>query len=132
MLPVDTYGYFMRSLTIDSFKFSCAFKFNVELQLYQLHLISVFSKLYNYIVRFQLWRLWCEAMYDNLNMMKMQLEGDRCCMLISGCTCTISVNITVHFKRLQEYTQSIIKDKKSLLKIKRISQKNHQDSECCI
>lgn len=128
MLPVDTYGYFMRSLTIEFFKFC---KFNAELQLYQLHL-SVFSKLYNYIVRFQLWRLWCEAMYDNLNMMKMQLEGDRCCMLISRCTSTISVNIAVHFKRLQECTQSIIKDKKSLLKIKRISQKNHQDSECCI
>ena len=128
MLHVDTYGYFMRSLTIEFFKFC---KFNAELQLYQLHL-SVFSKLYNYIVRFQLWRLWCEAMYDNLNMMKMQLEGDRCCMLISRCTSTISVNIAVHFKRLQECTQSIIKDKKSLLKIKRISQKNHQDSECCI
>ena len=71
-------------------------------------------------------------MYDNLSMMKMQLEIDRCCMLLSRCTCTISANIIVHFKRLQEYVKSIIKGEKNVLKPEIILQKNHQDSKWCI
>ena len=71
-------------------------------------------------------------MYDNLSMMEMQLERDRCCMLLSRCPCTISANIIVHCKRLQEYVKSIIKDEKIVLKPETILQKNHQDSKCCI
>ena len=62
----------------------------------------------------------------------MRLERDRCCMLLSRCTCTISANIIAHYYRLQEYVKSIIEDEKSLLKSKAILQKNHQDSKCCI
>ena len=64
--------------------------------------------------------------------MKMQLERDRCCMLLSRGTCTISVNIIVHCKRLQEYVKSIVKDDKNVLKPETILQKNHQDSKWCI
>ena len=71
-------------------------------------------------------------MDDNLSMMKMQLERDRCCMQLSRCTCTISANIIVHCKRLQEYVKSIIKDDKNVLKPEAILQKNHVDSEWCI
>ena len=62
-------------------------------------------------------------MHDNLDMMKMQLERDRCCMLLTGCTCIISVNITVHCKRLQEYVKNIIKYEESVLKPETILQK---------
>ena len=48
--------------------------------------------------------------------MKMQLERDRCCMLLSRGTQKISAIITVHCKRLQEYVKSIIKDDKNVLK----------------
>ena len=65
-------------------------------------------------------------------MMEMQLERDRYCMLLSRCPSTISANINVHYKRLQKYVKSIIKDKKSVLKPETILQKNHQDSKCCI
>ena len=44
----------------------------------------------------------------------MQLERGRCCMLLSRCPSTISANITVHCKKLQEYVKSIIKDEKSV------------------
>ena len=49
-------------------------------------------------------------------MMKMQLERDRCCILLSRGTCTISVNIIVHCKRVQEYAKNIFKNEKYLLK----------------
>ena len=72
------------------------------------------------------------SLYGNLSMMKMQLERDRCCMLLSRCPCTISANIIVHCNKLQEYVKSIIKDEKSVLKPETILQKNNQDSKCCI
>ena len=53
----------------------------------------------------------------------MQLEMDRCCMSLSRCTCRILANIIVHCKRLQEYVKCIIKDGKSVLKLKAILQK---------
>ena len=37
-------------------------------------------------------------------------------MLLSRETCTISANIIVRFKRLQEYVKSFIKDDKNVLK----------------
>ena len=49
-----------------------------------------------------------------LIMMKMQLERDQFCMLLSSCTCPISANIIVHCKRLQEYVKYVIKDEKIL------------------
>ena len=52
----------------------------------------------------------------NVSMMKMQLERGRCCMLLSRSTCTISANIIVHCKRLQECVKSIFKDDKNVLK----------------
>ena len=55
--------------------------------------------------------------------MKMQLERGRCCMPLSRCPHTISANITVHCKKLQEYVKSIIKDEKSVLKLKTILKK---------
>ena len=68
----------------------------------------------------------------NVSMMKMQLETGRCCSLLSRGTCTISANIIVHCKRLQEYVKSIVKDDKNVLKPETILQKNHQDSKWCI
>ena len=62
----------------------------------------------------------------------MQLERERCCMLLSRGTCTISANIIVHCKRLQEYVKSTIKDDKNVLKPETILQKSHQDSKWCI
>ena len=53
-------------------------------------------------------------------------------MLLSRGTCTISANIIVHCKRLQEYVKSIVKDDKNVLKPKTILQKNNQDSKWCI
>ena len=53
-------------------------------------------------------------------------------MLLSGGTCTISANIIVHCKRLQEYVKSIVKDDKNVLKPKKFLHKNHQDSKWCI
>ena len=53
-------------------------------------------------------------------------------MLLSIGTCTISVNIIVYCKRLQEYVKSIVKDDKNVLKPETILQKNHQDSKWCI
>ena len=61
----------------------------------------------------------------------MQLERERCCMLLSRGTCTISANIIVHCKRLQ-YVKSIVKDDKNVLKPETNLQKSHQDSKCCI
>ena len=52
----------------------------------------------------------------NVSMMKMQLERGRCCILLSRGTCTISVNIIVHCKRLQEYVKNIFKDETNVLK----------------
>ena len=53
----------------------------------------------------------------------MQLERDRCCMLLWRGTCTISANIIVHYKRLQEYVISIVEDDKNVLKPGKIMQK---------
>ena len=70
--------------------------------------------------------------------MKMQLKRDRCCMVLSRNTCTISISIIVHcklivhFNILHEYVKSIIKDQKIVLKPKAILQKSHQDSKCYI
>ena len=44
-------------------------------------------------------------------------------MLLSRGTCTISANIIVHCKRLQEYVKSIVKDNKNVLKPETILQK---------
>ena len=93
------------------------------------------STLSNCSLNFQLWRLKCEPYSQcmiNLSMMKMQLERGRCCILISRCTCTISANIIVHCKRLQEYVKSFFKDEKNVLKPATILWKNHQDSKWCI
>ena len=93
------------------------------------------STLCNCSLNFQLWRLKCEPYSQcmiNLSMMKMQLERGRCCILISRGTCTISANIIVHCKRLQEYVKSIFKDEKNVLKPATILRKNHQDSKWCI
>ena len=65
-------------------------------------------------------------------MMKIQLERDRYCMLLSRCTCTTSASIIVHCKRLHEYVKSIIKDQKSVLKPETILQQSDQDSKCYI
>ena len=64
----------------------------------------------------------------NVSTMKMQLEGDRCCMLLSRGTCAISANIIVNCKRLH-YVKSIVKDDKNVLKPKTILQKSDQDSK---
>ena len=53
----------------------------------------------------------------------MQLESGRCCILLSRGTCTISANIIVHCKRLQEYVKSIFRDEKNVLKPETILQK---------
>ena len=50
-------------------------------------------------------------------------------MLLSRHPRTVSANIIVHCKRLQEYVKSIIKDEKSVLKPETILQKNHQGSK---
>ena len=49
-------------------------------------------------------------------MMKMQLERAESCMVPSRCTSTIYANIIVHYKRLQEYVKSTVKDVKNVLK----------------
>ena len=54
----------------------------------------------------------------------MQLEGDRCCMLLSSGICAVSANIIVHCKRLQEYVKSVVKDEKNVLKPETILHKN--------
>ena len=53
-------------------------------------------------------------------------------MLLSRGTCTISANIIVHCKRLQECVESIVKDGKNKVKPETILQKTRQDSKWCI
>ena len=85
------------------------------------------STLWNCSLNFQLWRLNCEPYSQcmiNVSRMKMQLERARSCILLSRGTCIISANIIVHCKRLQEYVKSIFRDKKNVLKLETILQKN--------
>ena len=56
-------------------------------------------------------------------MMEMQLERDRCCMLLSRGRSTISANTIVDCKELQEYVKSIVKDYKNVLKPETVLQK---------
>ena len=65
----------------------------------------------------------------NVSMTKKQWEIDNCCMLQSRGTSTISANIIVHCKRLQENVKSIIKDDKNVLKSETILEKIRQGSK---
>ena len=53
-------------------------------------------------------------------------------MLPSRGTRTISVNIIVHCRKLQESVNSIFKDDKNVFKPETILKTNHQDSKWCI
>ena len=116
-------------------KFCCSVAHSGNFSSFNPAIVSFSFTLCNCSVNFQLLRLKCEPQSQcmiNMSMMKMQLERGRCCLLLSRGTCTISVNIIVHCKRLQEYVKSIVKDDKNMLKPKTILQKNHQDSKWCI